>query len=135
MRVQDYRAISCETLRANGICAAQCDRIKKRKSPLAFYYRQTGNHEASEKLDEKISEGFYFIRGNKFWKRGDKVKKKNGETVQEEDVLISDFTLIIKESRKFLDVFDDKLNTSFTCEVRIDNQISTISLTSSEGYH
>lgn len=134
MRVQDYRAISCETLRANGICAAQCDRIKKRKSPLAFYYRQTGNHEASEKLDEKISEGFYFIRGNKFWKRGDKVKKKNGETVQEEDVLISDFTLIIKESRKFLDVFDDKLNTSFTCEVRIDNQISTISLTSSELY-
>ena len=134
MRLSDYKAISCEKLMQDGICQMQCKRVGDSKSPLTFFYRQSGNRDAEERLDQKIDEGYYYIRNNKFYIKGIIKTKKNGETERTPDEIISDFTIVIKESRKLLDISDEKLNTVFVCEVRLGSKAATINIKSSDFY-
>ena len=101
---------------------------------MAFYYRQTNNHADADTLDDKIENGIYFINNSKFYRRGQVLRKpdKAGDSVVmvEENKMISDFTLIIKECRQQLDGKDGKAITTFRCEARAGVKSALIELSS-----
>lgn len=123
MRVQDYRAVSCGTLQEKKICSELCDRIKKSKSPLAFYFRATNNANAAAELDAKIADTRYYILSDKFFYYEDKAWHS-----------ISNFAMRIVESRTRLDQQIPDQEAEFIVEIMFEGKQFNARMKAQEFY-